>query len=332
MKYKQIVQHDVHSFSSTPHASKEESYVLVDKRFFHINDTVNFNLYYRDSASHMTLFLQRKSVIHKSEEVKIHKTKSIYTTLAEKKRYDLFRNTHLDEIVQDNTLSLDEKTEIIYESTVEISDTIFANPMATNNIALSEEVINPILKSIFYSKDAISSYMKIIEYDYYTHTHSLNVSIYALCIGVALKLERSLLKDLGQAALLHDLGKSQIAHDIIDKDGTLTDLEYKNVKLHPVLGYEIALELGIKEKNILDGILHHHEQLNGSGYPDGLKGEQISLFPKIIAVCDVFDALTARRTYKNAMSSYEALYIMKTQMKRHLDIDILNSFIETLHE
>lgn len=332
MKYKQIIQHDIHSFSSKSKNSDNESYILVDKRFFHINDTVDFNLYFQDGASHMTLFLQKKSLIHKSEDAKIKEAKNLYTTLAEQKRYDLFKNTHLDEIVQDKALSLDEKTEIIYESTVELSNTIFENPMAKENIELSKEVINPLLKSIIYSKDTISSYMKIIEYDYYTHTHSLNVSIYALCIGVALKLERSLLKDLGQAALLHDLGKSKIAHDIINKDGTLTNLEYKNIQLHPVLGYQIALELGVKEKNILDGILHHHEKLDGGGYPDGLKGEEITLFPKIIAVCDVFDALTARRTYKNAMSSYEALYIMKTQMTRHLDLNILNKFIETLHE
>ena len=147
-----------------------------------------------------------------------------------------------------------------------------------------------------------------------------------------LGLDEDRLRDLGRSALLHDLGKSEIEHKIVDKDGVLTRFEYEHMQMHPSLGFEIALKIGITNKNILDGIRHHHEKLDGRGYPDNLKGKEISLFPRIIGVCDVFDALTTRRSYKKAMSSYSALHMMKLYMTEHLDMGILDTFIKILHK
>ena len=332
MKYKQIVQRGINSFSTAPDSSYLNSYILVDKRFFHLHDKINFNLYLHDKLSHMTLFLQSKSVIDRKRSKIIEEIEELYTTKMEQGKYEAFKKTHLEEIVSDGTLSMDEKTEIIYESTVELSNKIFENPKAIDNVRISKEIVNPILKSILYSEDTITSYMKIIEYDYYTQTHSLNVSIYALCLGVELGLNENILRDLGSSALLHDLGKSEIEHNIVDKDGVLTRFEYEHMRMHPVLGYEIALKIGITNKNILDGIRHHHEKLDGRGYPDNFKGKEIGLFPRVIGVCDIFDALTTRRSYKKAMSSYDALHMMKLHMTDHIDMRILNTFIKILHK
>jgi HD-GYP domain-containing protein (c-di-GMP phosphodiesterase class II) len=104
------------------------------------------------------------------------------------------------------------------------------------------------------------------------------------------------------------------------------------MKKHPEMGYDIALKLGIADERVLTGIRHHHERLDGSGYPDNLKGEQISQFARIIGVRDVFDALSTKRSYKDPMSSFEALKLMKKEFVGHLNMDIVHSFIRMLHD
>ena len=336
MIYKQVVQHGIKSNASSSDIANidanVDSYLLVDKRFLHLNDKINFSLYSLDTYSQMTLFLQSKSVLDKTRHAELQRIENLYTYKREKHKYEELRKSHLDDIIEDESLSMDEKTQIVYESTTKLSSKIFENPAAMDNMKVSKDIVNPILKSVFHSEDTIASYVKIIEYDYYTHTHSLNVSIYALCLGVALGLDEQNARDLGRAALLHDLGKSKIEHSIVNKDGTLTSNEYEQMQMHSVLGYELALKIGITDKNMLDGIRHHHEKLDGSGYPDKLKGKEIGMFPRIIGICDIFDALTTRRSYKEAMGSYDALHMMKLYMGGHLDMKILNTFIKILHK
>ena len=332
MKYKQIIQHQVKSLSKKPSKFAIDSYIVVDKRFLHLNDKIDFNLFYLETPSDMSLLVQANSLLEEVQIMRISNIKDIYASKLDRYKYEAFKNSHLEKILNDTTLTIDEKSKIIYESTARLTRDIFNNPTALDNVQLSKDIVNPILKSVLQSQDTIASYIKIITYDYYTHTHSLNVSIYALCLGVKLGLDEKILKDLGRSALLHDLGKSRISHNIVNKDEKLTTQEHLLMRQHPVFGYEIARALGIKNKNILDGIRHHHEKLDGQGYPDSLKANAITLFPRIIGICDIFDALTTRRSYKEANSSYDALHTMKSTMTHKLDTKILNSFISILHQ
>jgi HD-GYP domain-containing protein (c-di-GMP phosphodiesterase class II) len=170
--------------------------------------------------------------------------------------------------------------------------------------------------------------MRIATYDYYTHTHSINVAIYALSLGSFLNFKSDELSELGEAALLHDLGKSKVDTSIINKNGKLSDKEFQEIKKHPALGYTIGLKLGIKNRKVLEGIRHHHEKMNGTGYPFGMRGESIPYYARIIAICDIFDALTSKRSYKESMSSFEAFLLMKTKMKGELDTELLNNMIK----
>ncbi|MEA2073400.1 MAG: HD domain-containing protein [Campylobacterota bacterium] len=332
MKYKKVIQHSIHSSMQTSNSTHKELYVLIDKRVFHLHDTINFNLYCYNNSTDIKLLLARKSSLNEQLFETLHQTQKVYIQKKDQKRYDSFTKNHLLDIVEDSSLSVDDKTQIVYETTTKMTTSIFKNPTAIENVQTAKEIVNPIIISVLHSEDTIASYIKIINYDYYTSTHSLNVSIYALCLGVKLGLDEGTLKDLGRAALLHDLGKSQIRHNIVNKHDLLTKEEYKDMLMHPVFGHQTALKIGIKNKNILDGIRHHHERLDGQGYPDKLHDIDITLFPRIIAVCDVFDALTTQRSYKNAISSYDALHMMKSHMSKHLDMKILDSLISILHK
>ena len=207
-------------------------------------------------------------------------------------------------------------------------DTLFKNPDSLENMQKSQDLVDGFVNLALQDEATLASIMKIAAHDYYTHTHSINVSIYALSLAKFLGLKDKDLEDMGMAAMIHDLGKSKVNAAIINKNGKLTDAEFTEMKNHPQFGYEIALNMGITDKRILSGIRDHHEKLDGGGYPNGFKDKQISLFARIIAVSDVFDALTTKRSYKDAMSSFQAISIMKKQMDTHLDMRLVNALIQ----
>jgi HD-GYP domain-containing protein (c-di-GMP phosphodiesterase class II) len=134
----------------------------------------------------------------------------------------------------------------------------------------------------------------------------------------------------GLAGLLHDIGKMMIPPEILNKPGKLTDEEFEVVKNHPVEGHKLLLEgTGVSDV-ALDVCLHHHEKINGGGYPEGLNGEQISLFAKMGAVCDVYDAITSNRPYKNGWEPAESLRKMAEWSKGHFDQRVFEAFVRSI--
>lgn len=146
----------------------------------------------------------------------------------------------------------------------------------------------------------------------YTYKHSVNVSVLSVLTGIGLGLKKSMLKELAAAGLLHDIGKISIPPETMEKTGPLTEEEYALIKQHSELGYEaIKNNISISSKTKM-GVFMHHENINGSGYPMGISGDQIYMFAKIIHIADVYDALTSERVYKKAQSPGEAVeFLMK---------------------
>jgi len=204
---------------------------------------------------------------------------------------------------------------------------IFENPDSLDNVKNAEEIVSEMLDLIINEEFTVSSLITILSFDYHTHTHSLNVAVYAACVGKEMGLSKSALEELGVSALLHDLGKSRIDDAIINKDGELTDEEFAEVQNHAFYGWLMVRDMGVTNKNILAGIRNHHERMDGNGYPDKLKNKEIHKYAKIIGMCDVFDALTTRKTYKESVSTFETLVMMKKEMSNHLDPQIINHFI-----
>lgn len=195
------------------------------------------------------------------------------------------------------------------------------------DIKQTKEVSHTLVEEILQSPDAIMNLMDIKSFDDYTFTHNINVATISLMIGQALTLPREDLEDLGTGCLLHDVGKLKVSLSILNKDGKLTDQEFAEMRSHPNYGYEIlAKSKGVSERARLVA-LQHHEKFQGGGYPRKLKGTEISLFARICAVADVYDALTTDRPYRVAMSPYEAMKILTAGMDSHFDPKILGAFI-----
>lgn len=143
-------------------------------------------------------------------------------------------------------------------------------------------------------------------YDDYTFAHSVNVAVYCGVIGMGMGMGEAELGNLVTAALLHDLGKLQIPDEILKKSGRLTNEEYQIMKSHAQLSYQIISERWDISAFVKEAVLHHHENVDGSGYPDGLDSEQLTIFGKILHAADIYDALTSKRPYKEAYSPCEA--------------------------
>lgn len=191
----------------------------------------------------------------------------------------------------------------------------------------TQEVSRTLVEEVLQSPDAIMNLMDIKSFDDYTFTHNINVATISLMIGQALELPREDLEDLGTGCMLHDVGKLKIPLSILNKDGKLTDQEFAEMRSHPNYGYEIlAKSKGVSERARMVA-LQHHEKFQGGGYPRKLKGNEISLFARICAVADVYDALTTDRPYRIAMSPYDAMKILTSGMDSHFDPKILGAFI-----
>ncbi len=162
-----------------------------------------------------------------------------------------------------------------------------------------------------------------------TYTHLLAVCTVSVAIGTDMGLSPEQLHILSCAALLHDLGKLKIPEEILDKPGKLTDQEYEIIKHHPEIGVEIiANNRSFVSPEILAGMGSHHEKMDGTGYPKGLKGDEIHLFARIIAVADVFDALTSHRAYRTPITPNEAMEYILGCADTHFDMEVVNHFVK----
>jgi HD-GYP domain-containing protein (c-di-GMP phosphodiesterase class II) len=144
-----------------------------------------------------------------------------------------------------------------------------------------------------------------------------------------LGLNQAQCREAGIAGLLHDIGKVSIPNVIINKTGPLTEQEVQLIRTHPEKGYSLLKEQYNVSPGVLDVCLHHHEKIDGSGYPKGLKGDQISTLTKIAAVCDVYDAITSDRPYKAGWNPAEALRKM-AQWEGHFDPRIFQLFVKVI--
>jgi len=151
--------------------------------------------------------------------------------------------------------------------------------------------------------------------DRYTEGHCERLSKYSVAMAERLGLPDELRVALRRAGVVHDIGKIGVPEQILTKPGPLTDEEWKIMKQHPVTGERICAPLK-SFRHVLPVIRHHHEKLDGSGYPDGLSGEQIPLTARILQVADVYDALTTERPYRTAIQPHEALGIVRDEVRR----------------
>jgi len=183
------------------------------------------------------------------------------------------------------------------------------------------------VESIFRNQDALMSLSRIRKKDEYTYYHSMSVCALMVSFARQMGFDKCLINEVGVGAMLHDIGKMKISHGILNKNDKLTTEEYEMMKGHVLIGKSILEEtVGISETSILM-CAEHHERIDGSGYPNNLKGDQMSVFGQMTAIVDVYDAMTSDRCYQKKMNPSEVLRKLFEWSSHHFNLDLVQRFI-----
>ncbi len=190
-------------------------------------------------------------------------------------------------------------------------------------------LVDDIARSVYRNPGALVSLARLKTRDDYTYMHSVAVCALMVALGRQLDLDDAACREVGLAGLLHDLGKALMPLDILNKPGKLTEQEFGVMRGHPVRGHELLLEGRGAPATALEVCLHHHERIDGAGYPHGLSGEALTRQARMGAVCDVYDAITSNRPYKSGWDPAEAIARMAT-WQGHFDAAIFGAFVKSL--
>ncbi|MRW94824.1 DUF3391 domain-containing protein [Duganella sp. FT80W] len=236
------------------------------------------------------------------------------------------------EIKQEMDQELAQAHRIIRRSKDAVAD-MFENArmgrIAHPEIALA--IVDDIAGSVLRNSGALISLIRLKQADEYTYLHSVAVCAMMIALGKHLKLSDSSIRDCGLGGLLHDIGKMSIPIEILNKPASLTEQEYEKIKSHPKIGHEMLSQVGGIPDSVLDICRHHHERTDGKGYPDQLSGKDFSLFARMAAICDVYDAVTSNRPYKQGWSPTESLRKMSCWTKDgHLDATIFAALVRCI--
>ncbi|RZL38111.1 MAG: HD-GYP domain-containing protein [Rubrivivax sp.] len=190
-------------------------------------------------------------------------------------------------------------------------------------------IVDEVTSSLTRNPWAFVSLARLKDKDDYTYMHSVAVCALMVSLGRHLGLNDDQVREAGLAGLLHDVGKMLMPLEVLNKPGALTDAEFTVMRSHPERGFELLKDGAKVPASALDVCLHHHEKLDGSGYPHKLAGEQISLLSRMGAVCDVYDAITSSRPYKQAWDPAGSLQRM-SQWKGHFDPSVFQAFVKSI--
>jgi putative nucleotidyltransferase with HDIG domain len=192
------------------------------------------------------------------------------------------------------------------------------------------QISKHIIKEFSTVSDVINYLHLVRPFDDYTYSHSLNVSLMSIIIAKWMRLSEAEVDEIATAGLLHDIGKTKIPERLLLKPGKLTNEEFEEIKKHTVLGYMMMDNIKDATLNMKYSVLMHHEKIDGSGYPIGALGEEIPFFPKIVAIADIYDAMTSNRVYRNRMCPFEVIKNFEMQTFGKLDTEVLTIFLRNI--
>lgn len=220
-------------------------------------------------------------------------------------------------------------TESVKKRVSEGMQYIYSNVESEHLAETADSIAVDLMKSIE-ENDAIAVDIGMLKVsDEYTFKHSVDVATIGMVIASKYGMTKKQVHDIGIVGLLHDIGKSKIPNEVLNKAGKLTDEEFAIMRQHPVIGYHILQEKKNVSKEIMEGVLEHHEKINGKGYPIGLSGEKINPYAKVIAVADIYDALVTERPYKKPMTQRDAVEMIMA-MTDEIEINAMKSFLNSV--
>ena len=225
------------------------------------------------------------------------------------------------------TLPPEKRMESLRRSAMLVVEDLFLEP-TPEKIAKTQRVVGSFVYVLMRDPKAYFLLAKLSSHDPYTLQHSVGTAVN--CIILAKKMginSETDLMDVGLAGLLHDIGKVKVRKEIINKEGPLDELEWEEMREHSQAGYDIVKDFKQISERTKMAILEHHENPNGTGYPQGLKGDMIDIFARIVCISDIFNALTTNRTYSKARTPFDAFQFMREKLHHKIDDELFKNLV-----
>ncbi|MFW5734208.1 MAG: HD-GYP domain-containing protein [Oceanidesulfovibrio sp.] len=258
----------------------------------------------------------------------------VYVQLKEKDQFERYLEDHLGEILTNEALPLKERSRVLYSVSSSLVEDTFRTKLPASIKRESFERVTAMVRKgteFLTQKDSLRAMASLISNHYQTYTHSVHVFVYTTAVLQAYAFSREDMVQVGLGAVLHDVGKSTISKRILDKPGRLDREEREIINSHPVKGVSLCASMPLSQ-SALNCILFHHERMDGQGYPSGMTEESIPLPVRVVSVCDCYDALTSDRPYADALEPYEALKLMRDEMRGAFDLDVFKRLIAVLSD
>lgn len=236
---------------------------------------------------------------------------------------------YINSMLDSDKTELATKTIAVKENMKVAVKDLFDDPKSGDKMLEAQHIVSKMVGCVLTNTGIAKDLLDLMNFDYYTYTHSVNVAVMAIGLGAEINMDRGVIEDLGTGALLHDIGKSAVPNSILNKQGKLTYNEYMLIQAHVVEGKQILKAHSDISDKSLYAVLQHHEKISGKGYPFQLSGNKINTFGKITAIADCFDALTTQRPYKSAYTPFHALSLI-TKETGNYDQELLTTFIKML--
>lgn len=235
---------------------------------------------------------------------------------------------HLRGTIHSPDSTTEERGRYIKETAFVHVNDLFTKVDISPVVVEAEGLVQDMVEFLTTDLNATSSLMRLSVHDYYTYNHCVDVAVYSIVLARKAfgDSDKQVLIAAGLGGLLHDIGKRKIDQSIINKKSSLTKEEWQTIKQHPEFGREFLDELSSVPDKTKLMVYEHHENFDGTGYPRGLTGDQISDLARVVAIADVFDALTTNRSYHKAVSSQEAMNMMFGMQPGKFDPDLFQSF------
>jgi HD-GYP domain-containing protein (c-di-GMP phosphodiesterase class II) len=309
----------------------EQRFMPIYLESLRVDSVLDFDLYLNIN-NHLVLY--RSAFLPFTERTLLklvdNRVERLYVAFESRRNYQQYIEKNLDKILADPKVADEKKAGILYDTSTNLVKDVLNNPTLGENIQRSKDLVSQTVNYILQGREAFLNLLKITSFDYYTYTHSVNVCTFSIALAQQLGFrDESFLHELGIGSLLHDVGKSRISDRILNKRGSLTQIEFEIMKKHPKWGVEILEESDMIESASQFPVLQHHERGDRRGYPQGLSLDDMHVYSKIVAITDSFDAMTTDRVYQRAMGSFPALKVMFS-LKGAYDEQILRAFVELM--
>lgn len=306
-------------------------YIPVHTDSIRLETIPPFALYFRPGADQpYVLYCERKTKFTRDAKRRLLQNRINQLFIADKDRgaYSRYLAEHLADVLDDSRLTVREKSTILYDSAQAVVEDVLKEPTQRTNIERGKAVVQRTVEFMRGPDFMLEHLLRTISCDYYLYTHSINVTAYSIALAMRSGyIDPATLREVANGALLHDVGESTLGAKIKNKQGALTTEEWTQMQKHPAEGLKLLQKTGCLGEIAQDIVLSHHEKLNGTGYPNKLKGDEISPFVRMVTIADIFDALTTERHHQKRMGTFEALKLMGESMREELDNHLFRNFV-----